>query len=609
MSLIERVSKEPELLKSFSIKELDELSGEIRRTMIETVSATGGHLSSNLGIVELTVAIHRTFKIPPDKIIWDVGHQCYAHKLLTGRLGKFSRLRKYEGLSGFPCPEESITDIFKTGHAGTAVSAASGIRTGQDYTGDASKVIAVIGDGSLTNGLTFEGLNFIGSQKKRDVLIILNDNKMSISSTKGALSYYITRFISSPFLNRQREELVEILKKIPSMGDEILQAAKKFERKTKYLLIPGVFFENMGIRYFGPIDGHDIKQILGIMENVKEIKEPVLLHVLTKKGKGYSFAEERPDDFHSTGPFGIKTGRVIKTNGGTQSPGSCVGMMLEDIAEKDEKLVVLTAAMEKGLGLENFARRFPDRFFDVGIAEGHCIVFAAGLAKAGMKVVVAIYSTFLQRGYDQIFHDICLQNLPVVFLVDRAGIVGEDGPTHHGVFDLSFLRSIPGLKILAPYSIENLRELIPEAVKDKMPCFIRYPKGELPEKIQAETVSGSKVVVLGCGSMAAPCLQACRMLAGEGLPVSFCPVDSVKPVDVKLMEGKMNCFDRIVTVEENSIVGGFGSSLMECFEKSGKIFRIGLPDAFIEQGDRKILLEKYGLTAEGIARQIKRIVQ
>lgn len=606
MGLIEKVSKEPGLLKNFSLKELDELSEEIRRVIIETVSGNGGHLSSNLGVVELTVALHRTFSIPPDKLIWDVGHQCYAHKLLTGRNERFSRLRKYGGISGFPCPEESITDVFKTGHAGTAVSAACGIKTGQDFNQDTSKVIAVIGDGSLTNGLTFEGLNFIGSHKK-NVLIVLNDNKMSISPTKGALSYYLTKFISSPFLNRPREEFVEILKKIPSVGDEILHIAKNLEKKTKYLLVPGVFFEKMGLTYFGPIDGHDTNQILDILENVKDIKEPVLLHVLTKKGKGYKFAEERPDDFHGAGPFEVKTGQFIKNSGRTPSPGNCAGRVLEKIAEKDEKLVVLTAAMEKGLGLENFAARFPDRFFDVGIAEGHCIVFAAGLVKTGMKVVVAIYSTFLQRGYDQIFHDVCLQKLPVVFLVDRAGIVGEDGPTHQGVFDLSFLRTLPGLKIFTPYSIENLEKLIAEAVNAELPCFIRYPKGGLPEKLRGTSPAGSKIAVLACGSMAKPSLEACEILTGEGLPVSFFPVDVVKPVDEKLMEGKINSFDRIITVEENSIVGGFGSSILEYFNNKKEVFRLGLPDTFIEQGDRETLLEMYGLTAGKIAEKIKRI--
>jgi 1-deoxy-D-xylulose-5-phosphate synthase len=608
MNLIDRVSKEPLLLKKFSSEELNELSEEIRQVIIKRVSIRGGHLSSNLGIIELTIALHRTFNIPPDKVIWDVGHQCYVHKILTGRLKDFESLRQYDGLTGYPCPEESITDIFKTGHAGTAISSSAGLKIGQDFQQDKSRVIAVIGDGSLTNGLTFEGLNFIGSHKK-NVLIILNDNKMSISSTKGALSYYLTRVISSPLFNKPREEFVEMLKKIPSVGDDILQAARNLEKRTKYLLVPGVFFENLGLRYFGPIDGNDISQLLDILVNIKEIKEPVLLHVLTKKGKGYRFAEERPDDFHSAGSFDVKTGQFIKKRSLLQSPGNFAGKVLEKIAEKEKRLVVLTAAMEKGLGLEEFARKFPDRFFDVGIAEGHCIVFAAGLAKAGMKVVVAIYSTFLQRGYDQIFQDVCLQKLPVVFLVDRAGIVGEDGPTHHGDFDISFLRALPGLKIFTPCSLVSLEDLILRAIDEKTPCFIRYPKGELPEKLQAVEIPNSKAAVLACGSMARYSLEACQMLINEGLPLSCFPVDVVKPADSELLDKKVNSFDRIITVEENSVVGGFGSSILEYFNNKKEVFRIGLPDVFIEQGTRDVLLEKYGLTGKGIAEKIKRIME
>jgi len=604
MNLINRVSGEPLLLKKLSLEELDKLSKEIREFIIRRVSINGGHLSSNLGIVELTIALHRTFDIPPDKIVWDVGHQCYVHKILTGRFREFDGLRQYGGLTGYPCPEESLTDIFKTGHAGTAVSSAAGLKMGQDLQQDKSRVIAVVGDGSLTNGLTFEGLNFIGSRKK-EMLIVLNDNKMSISSTKGALSYYLTKVISSPLFNRPREEIVEVLKKIPSVGDDILQAARNLEKRTRYFLVPGVFFENLGLRYFGPIDGNDIPQLLDILVNIKEIKEPVLLHVLTKKGKGYRFAEERPDDFHGAGPFDIKTGQFIKKTNAVPSPGNFAGKVLEKIAEKEKHLVVLTAAMEKGLGLEDFARRFPDSFFDVGIAEGHCIVFAAGLAKAGMKVVVAIYSTFLQRGYDQIFQDVSLQGLPVVFLVDRAGIVGEDGPTHHGDFDISFLRALPGLKIFTPYSLENLEGLILRALDEKCPCFIRYPKGELPEKLQAMETPGSRAAVLACGSMAQYSLNACKMLVSEGLPLSCFPVDSVKPVDSELLNKKVSSFDRIITVEENSVLGGFGSSILEYFNGKKEIFRIGLPDVFVEQGTRGVLLEKYGLTDKGIAEKIK----
>ncbi|MBN1444684.1 MAG: 1-deoxy-D-xylulose-5-phosphate synthase [Candidatus Omnitrophica bacterium] len=608
MELIEKVSQKPGELKNFSLKELEALCREIRRTIIETVSRNGGHLSSNLGIVELTVSLHRIFNIPPDKIIWDVGHQCYPHKLLTGRHERFSSLRKYLGISGFPSPEESESDVFKTGHAGTAVSSACGLKTGQDFLGEAGKVIAVIGDGSLTNGLTFEGLNFLGAVKKK-MLIILNDNKMSISSTKGALSYYLTRLITSPFLNKPKEEFAEKVKKIHSpVGEEILRLAEDVEKKAKYLLVPGVFFEKIGLTYFGPIDGHDMNQMTEILTNVKDIKEPVLLHVITKKGKGYRFAENKPDDFHGTGPFDIETGQAVKKTVPGASPGRSAGVVLEKIAEKNEKLVVLTAAMEKGLGLEKFAEKFPERFFDVGIAEEHCIVFAAGLAKAGMKVVTAIYSTFLQRGYDQVFHDICLQKLPVVFLVDRAGITGDDGPTHHGVFDLSFLRALPDLKIFTPYSIKNLEEILLKSMDEQNPCFIRYPRENLPEDVQPFVQPGSRTAVLACGSMAEYAVRACKMLAGENIAVSCFPVDRVKPADEKLM-AEINSFDKITTVEENSIAGGFGSSVLEYFNGRKQVLRIGLPDSFVEHGDREILMDRYGMSPGKIAGRIKEFIK
>ena len=603
MELIERISKDPPLIKNISTEELDLLAGQVRQLIIETVSVNGGHLSSNLGAVELTISIHRTFSIPPDKIVWDVGHQCYTHKILTGRYGSFRTLRKEGGISGFPAPEESISDIFKTGHAGTAVSAATGLKTGESMTGKQGRVIAVIGDGSLTNGTTFEGLNFLGSLKK-NLVIVLNDNKMSISPTRGALSYYLAKLITSPVVNRPRAEVAEILKSIPSIGDEIIKLAQEMEKKTRQLLIPGVFFEKLGLRYFGPIDGHDFKQLLHIMSNIKDINEPVLLHVVTKKGQGYKPAEESPEDFHSAPVFDIPTGSFSANK--APSPGGVAGKELENLASREEKLVVLTAAMEKGLGLENFAARFPSRFFDVGIAEGHCIVFASGLARAGMKTVVAIYSTFLQRGYDHIFHDICLQNLPVTFLVDRAGIVGEDGPTHHGVFDISLLRTLPGLKLFAPCSMEDVKRLVSASMKEEKPVFIRFPKGFLPPSIEACENQG-QTAVLGCGSMAWNSLEACRMIIekGDG-SVSFYPVNAIKPLPPEALSAIGRC-KRIVTVEENSIVGGFGSAVSEYITDMNldrKLLRLGLPDQFIEQGKRASLLDKYGLSPERLAKTI-----
>lgn len=605
MALIEKVSQQPETLKKLSIKELEFLAYEIRQLIIETVSKNGGHLSSNLGVVELTIALHKVFDIPPDKIIWDVGHQCYTHKILTGRYERFHTLRRYQGISGFPSPDEDTTDVFKTGHAGTAVSSATGLKTGQDFFNEKGKVIAVIGDGALTNGLTFEGLNFLGAAGK-ELLIILNDNKMSISPTKGALSYYLTRLITSPFLNRSREEFIEVLKKIPGLGENILHLAKDLEKRAKYFVVPGVFFEKLGIKYLGPIDGHNMEVLIDILKNIKEIKEPILLHIITKKGKGYRFSEERPDDFHSAPPFDINTGTFL--NKSEDTVGSFAGKILENLAEKDKRIVVLTAAMEKGLGLEGFAEKFPERFFDVGIAEGHCIVFAAGLCKAGMKVIVAMYSTFLQRCYDQIFHDICLQQLPVIFLIDRAGIVGEDGPTHQGVFDISFLRTLPGLKIFTPYSMENLENILIHALKETVPSFIRYPKGKLPQRLTPVKIPGSRLVILGCGSMAEYALKAAEILNKEGIPTSCLPVDRVKPLDEILLK-ELGHFDIVATVEENIITGGFGSAVLEYLEDIKKVLRIGLPENFIEQGERKLLLERYGMNPEGIAERINNFLK
>ncbi len=601
MKLLQEIKNDYSLIKTLSIEQLNQLCSEIREFIIEVVSKNGGHLSSNLGSVEITIALHRVFNIPPDKIIWDVGHQCYTHKILT-RCNQFETLRKYKGISGFPNPKESQTDIFLVGHAGTSISSATGLKIGNDFKESKEHIIAFIGDGSLTNGITFEGLNFLGDIKK-NVKIILNDNKMSISPTKGAISYYLTKFITSPLVNKPKEEFVEILKKIPSIGKEVLKLTKEIEKKTKFLIVPGVFFEKLGIRYFGPIDGHDLPQLIEILENIKEINEPLVLHIITKKGKGYSFAEKEPEKFHSIGPFDIKTGEEIirqKTN------SKFVGQILEEIAKKFE-FFVITAAMEKGLGLENFSKNYPDRFFDVGIAESNAVIVASGIAKSGLPVFVAIYSTFLQRTYDQIFHDICLQNLPVIFLIDRAGLVGEDGPTHNGIFDISFLRTIPNLKIYAPYSLESLKKTIENAINEKIPTFIRYPRDILPEKIDEQIIEGSNIVILGVGSMSLNSFIAFQKLKNENINLSFIPVNQIKPIDEELMK-KIEKFDKIITVEENIRLCGFGSYLLEVFSDNGikkELLRIGLPDTFIEHGDRNLLLDKYGLSSEKIYEKIK----
>lgn len=607
MSRLEDVAGNPSALKSLSIPDLEQVAVETRQCIVSTVARTGGHLSSNLGVVDITLALHYVFDLDRDILLLDVGHQCYAHKILSGRLDRFASLRQAGGLSGFPDPAESPTDVFRTGHAGTAVSAASGLRTGRDLLGIPGRVVAVIGDGSLTNGVTFEALNHLGALRK-NLLVVLNDNRMSISPTRGALSYYLARLATSAAVSRPREEIAEMLKRIPSIGTDLLQAAREIEKKAKALLVPGGFFEYMGLRYFGPMDGHDLHQMIEILKNVKAAEGPVVLHVITRKGKGYDPAERRPADFHSVGPFVPETGAPAAPAGDDGSSG-VVGRCMEEIADKRPDVAVITAAMEKGLGLEGFAEKFPARFYDVGIAESHAVVFGAGLARAGMRVVVAIYSTFLQRAYDQILHDVCLQNLPLLFLVDRAGIAGEDGPTHHGAFDLSYLRTLPNLTVVAPVCLRGLREAVVRCLLLDGPSAIRYPRSGLPQDIPA--VSGQdrgEVAILACGSMAQAAVSAGHQLSSEGISTGVFAVESVKPVDREVLDQAAASFRTLVTVEENSLLGGFGSSVLEYLQDAGKpcpVIRMGLPDRFIEHGQRPALLEQLGLNAQGIADRVR----
>ncbi|HOJ38970.1 MAG TPA: 1-deoxy-D-xylulose-5-phosphate synthase, partial [bacterium] len=562
----------------------------------------------NLGVVELTVALHRVFSFPPDKLIFDVGHQCYTHKILTGRKDLFRTLRQAGGLSGFPSPEESPADIFCTGHAGTAISQATGLSLGEVANGARARVVAVIGDGSLTNGLTFEGLNFLGGLKKR-LLVILNDNKMSISPTRGALAYYLTKLVTSPRVSRQKEELRQWLRKIPSIGDDLLRLAEEMEVRTKDLLLPGIFFEKLGLRYLGPIDGHDFQQLIEILANLRESNEPVLLHVITRKGKGYPPAEEHPEDFHGVGPFDLKTGQAVSVNGLT--PARVAARTLEEIARENPDVVVLTAAMEKGLELESFSQNFPQRFFDVGIAESHCVSLASGLARAGRRPVVAIYSTFLQRAYDQIWHDVCLQALPVVFLVDRAGVVGEDGATHQGIYDLSYLRTIPDLRLLAPYSLENLKDCLRRSLQEKFPVAIRYPRSYLVETLPDHLGSPeeARVLILGLGSLAEASFAAGSFLQQKGHSSAVLAVDQVKPLPENVVNQLEKPRQLVVTVEENSRVGGFGSAVLEHLaarQKNQPVLILGLPDSFLNHGPRQEILENFGLSGAGIAAAIEK---
>ncbi len=604
-NILEHISEKPSDIKTLEIPELEEVCKEIREKIIEVVSQNGGHLASNLGVVEIITALHYVFSIPPDKIIFDVGHQVYPHKLLTGRPKEFSTLRQFNGITGYPNPQENPADIFITGHAGTGISYGLGVKVAEEADNKKNKIIVFIGDGSLTNGVTFEGLNNLGYLKK-DVLIILNDNKFSISSTKGSISYYLTKFISSPVLVSSKEEFEEILSKMPPLGNQLVKFGKDLEKMAKYLFIPGVFFEKLGIRYLGPINGHDLKQIVNVLKNISSIRGPVLLHIITQKGKGYNPAENDPEKFHSVSGFDIKTGE-IKNN--EQSTSLWIGNKLTEKAEKKE-FFLITAAMSKGLGFNEFSKKFPDRFFDVGIAESHSIIFASGLAKIKNKVFVGIYSTFLQRTYDQLFHDLCLQKVGVVLLIDRAGIVEGDGQTHQGIYDIGFLRTLPGLKIFAPYSLKDFEKILEHSFEEQGPLAIRYPKQLLPEDIPDVFKNKSKTLLIGLGSMAQILYEAYKNI-DRNQEIDFIPVSQIKPVDEKIVS-IIRKYKFVITAEEGNLTGGFGSSLLEyCNENNinSRIFRIGLPDTFIETGTRDILLEKYKMDVEGIKTSIEEFLK
>ena len=618
--MLEKIN-DPKDLKKLDIKDLSILAGEIRSEIVKVVSVTGGHLSSNLGAVDLTLALHYVFDAPRDKIVWDVGHQTYAHKLITGRRGRFHTLRKHKGLSGFPKREESVYDVFDSGHSSTSISVALGIACARDLQGEDYKVVAVIGDGSMTSGVAFEGLNQAGGLKK-NIIVILNDNEMSISKNVGALSKYLTKLITNPDYNKLYQNLKDLLQDIPVIGDRIVDLGKKMTEGLKGVFVPGALFEEMGFRYFGPVDGHNIPEMADVMKKVSNLEGPRLIHVVTKKGRGFKPAEDNPDVFHSSPPFDLETG-ILKTQpAAPPSFARVFARTLIELAERDEKIVAITAAMSLGTGLEDFSKKYPQRFFDVGIAEEHAMVFAAGLALEGMKPVVAIYSTFLQRAYDQVLHDICLQNLSVVIISAHSGIVGEDGPTHHGVFDLSYLRHLPGITVMAPKDEAELRHMLKTACNHKGPVAIRYPKDRgvgadisVPLKMidigLAEVLKkGGDIAVLGIGSMVYPCLKASEILEKEGIKPCVVNARFIKPLDRDLLVELAGTFGKFVTVEENTLEGGFGSAVMELFEKenlAGKIAikRIGLPDRFIEHGPRPVLLKECGLDAESIAATIE----
>jgi 1-deoxy-D-xylulose-5-phosphate synthase len=602
-------------IRTMNFSQLQELAEEIRREIITVVSRNGGHLAPNLGVVELTLAIHKVFNSPVDRIVWDVGHQSYVHKIITGRRDDFRTLRQFGGISGFPRPEESVHDAFGSGHSSTSISAALGLAAARDLKGENYAVVAVIGDGAMTGGMAFEALNHAGHLHK-NMIVILNDNEMSIDHNVGAMSGYLARLRTDPMYTRGKEDLEQLLRKIP-MGPAVLRLGERLKDSLKYLVVPGMLFEELGFIYLGPVDGHDIKAMTSILQKARSQKGPVLVHVLTKKGKGYRPAEKNPDKFHGIGAFYVATGEVLKKSD-IPSYTKIFGDSLMKLAHHDEKILAITAAMPGGTGLAKFARTFPGRFFDVGIAEQHAVTMAAGLAAGGYHPVVAIYSTFLQRAYDQILHDVCLQNLPVTFAIDRAGIVGNDGATHHGLFDLSFLRPMPNMVIMAPKDENELQHMVATAVNHNGPLALRYPRGNgtgcLMDKEQkilpigkAEVIKeGKDATLLAIGSMVPIAVEAARILAARGIKVTVVNARFLKPLDEKCILYYAETGGKLFTLEENVLQGGFGSAVLELLSERGLggllAHRFGIPDTFVEHGAPELLLARYGLTVEQVVK-------
>ncbi len=614
----------PQDLKELSLDSMKILADELRDLIIRTVSRRGGHLASSLGVIELTLAILKVFSPPDDRIVFDVGHQAYAYKILTGRRDVFHSLRTRGGVAGFPKRDESDYDFFDVGHAGNAISAAAGLAQARCFEGSNHKVIAVVGDGSLTCGVSYEGLNQAGAAKK-DLIIILNDNEMSISPNVGAMAAYLNRIMTGQIVTRFRDEVKSILKNIPGvMGRSMYVLAKQFEDAFKGFITPGKLFEELGFNYVGPIDGHRIKHLVDTLNNVKRFREPVLIHAITCKGKGYCQAEQKPSLYHGVGPFDIETGKV-KASEGPPSYTKVFGQTLIKLATSNSQIVAITAAMEYGTGLAEFGRLFPDRFFDVGIAEQHGVIFAAGLAAEGYRPVVAIYSTFMQRGYDHIVHDVCMQKFPVVMAMDRAGIVGEDGPTHHGVFDIAFTRTIPNLVVMAPSDEGELADMLATAVTLEGPSAIRYPRSKgsgvelkkVPSTMpvgKARMLSeGHDLLIIAIGSMVTPSLEASRMLAEEGISIGVMNARFVKPLDRDLILEKVSTVENVLTVEEGVLTGGFGSAIVELLADNGmihaRVSRMGISDTFVEHGTRDELLADLGLTADGIADKVRTLLR
>jgi len=604
--LLESINS-PQDLKKLNIHQLNILCAELRQRIVEVVSKNGGHLASSLGAVELIAALHYCLNLPQDAIVFDVGHQSYAHKILTGRNARMDSLRTLGGLSGFPSHTESIYDPFTAGHSSDAVSLALGLSAA-----GAGKAVALIGDGSISGGLCFEGLNNAGHLKK-DLLVVLNTNEMSISPAVGAVSVYLNKIISQPLYNRFRESLERFIRQRLPKGRVILKLADKFEKELKGFFVPGMLFEELGFRYFGPLDGHNLEIVIPTLRNLLTFKGPILLHVMTKKGKGYPPAEKEPVRFHGTGPFDIKDGKPL-AGSTTQTYTDIFSQKILELAKENKNIAAITAAMPEGTGLDKFRDKYPDRFFDVGIAEAHAVCFSAGLAKKGKRPVIAVYSTFLQRAYDQLIESVGLQNLPIVLCLDRAGISGEDGVTHQGLFDIVYLRAIPNMVVMAASSARELEAMLEFALKLEQPCAIRYPKSALSpqpsassqiELAKAEVLrEGKDIAIIALGAMVDPALLCANMLKKDGIEACVVNARFVKPLDKELLLGLADKFKYLVTIEDGILDAGFGSAVLEVVNRP--VLRLGLPCEFIEHGRRNQLLEKYGLDAPGIYRSIKK---
>ncbi len=617
-SLLERINQ-PSDLRGLPLCALPNVAQEIRQLIIDKVSKTGGHFGGPLGAVDLVVALHYVFNTPEDKLVWDVGYQAYAHKILTGRRERFGTLRQWGGISGFPHREESPHDLFTIGHGGTSISTGLGLARARDHQGERYKVVAVIGDGSLPEGMALEGLNHAGHVKS-DFLVILNDNNMAIAPAIGALTHCFNRIITDPLYNRVRREVERVMCRIPRFGYRILRAAKRLEESLKNLLVPGILFEELGFRYFGPIDGHNVELLVKTLRHVKELPGPRLLHVRTTKGRGYPLAEKEQWKYHGVTPFDPATGEFLKKPS-AETFTQRFGRAMIRLAREEPRLIAITAAMPDGTGLVEYAQQMPERFYDVGMCEQHAVAFAAGLARGGLKPVAAVYSTFLQRGYDQVIHDVCIQNLPVIFSMDRAGLVGDDGITHHGVFDVAYLSALPRLVFMAPKDPDELEAMLEFACRHRGPIALRYPRGgalrfhpelELemppqPEPIRlgrAEVLRrGSDLAIVALGSMVYPAMEAARLLEQRGISTTVVNARFVKPLDMELCVSLVTGHQAILTVEEAAQIGGFGSRLMVELERmrNGLKMRVmGIPDRFFEHGKREILLKEARLTPEAI---------